>query len=98
MSWLCGVLQHVIFLEPVDRLVPRGLGGILAITRAIVGMEAVRGARIDVKRGGFARGLEPALHLPDLVDRNASISLAVETEHRDLGLWREIERALRNRR
>src|SRR5580704_2139838 len=43
--------QHIIFLEPGLHLVPAILGGFLAVAGAVVGMKAVRRARIDLELG-----------------------------------------------
>src|SRR5260370_7364933 len=52
--------QHVVFLEPGLHLVPSILGGFLAVARAIIGVEAVRGARIDLELSGlFVFGHRP---------------------------------------
>ena len=45
--------EHPVFSEPGLHPAPRILGGFLAITCAIIGMEAVRCARIDFEFGGF---------------------------------------------
>src|SRR6266850_8315124 len=67
-------------------LAPRVIGRFLAIAWPIVGMEAVRRARIDLEFGGLAGGLEGRFHLLDLIDRNALIFRTIEAEHRLLDL------------
>src|SRR5215831_4258207 len=87
--------QHFVFLEPGGHLVPAVLGGFLAVARAIVGVEAVRCARIDLELGGLAGRLQCGLHRLDLRYRNALVGLAVKAEHRRLHLRRQLGRALR---
>src|ERR1700742_3527679 len=45
--------QHFVFPEPVLHPLPAVLGGLRAVAGAIVGMEAMRGARIDLELSGL---------------------------------------------
>src|SRR5258705_12448960 len=45
--------QHVVLLEPGLHLAPCILGGFLAVAGAVIGVEAVRSARIDLELGGL---------------------------------------------
>jgi hypothetical protein len=49
--------QHIVPLEPGDRAVPGVFGRLLALAPAVVGVEAVRGAVVDMEFGGLARRL-----------------------------------------
>src|SRR6266496_1131492 len=55
--------EHAVFLEPGLELVPAILRRVLAIARAVVGVEAVWRAGIDVEFCGLAGRLELPLHL-----------------------------------
>src|SRR3954468_6693572 len=89
--------QHFVLLEPGDRLVPGVLGRLLAAARAEGGVEAVPRAGIALEFGSLFGGLEFLFHLLDLLDFDASVLGAIETEHRLLHLRREFDRALRHR-
>src|SRR5436190_23951003 len=85
--------EHLVLLEPVGHLGPALLGGFLAVARPIVGMEAVRRARIDLEVGGLAGSGERGLHGLNLRDRDAAVGFAVETEPRRLHLGGKLRRA-----
>src|SRR5258708_25754622 len=89
--------QHFVLLEPADHLVPGVLGGLLAIARPVIRVEGVRRAGIDLEFGGLFSGLELFFHLLDLLDLDAGVLGAVETEHWRLHIGRELDRALRHR-
>src|ERR1019366_359888 len=78
--------QHFVLLEPAHQLAPRLLGLRLAVAQSVIGVEAVRGAVIDVEFGGLARGLEPRFHVLDLLGLDAAVLGAIEAEHRLLDL------------
>src|SRR5262245_23346539 len=78
--------QHVVSLEPGLHLIPGVLGGLLAVARATVGVEAMRGARIDLELSGLFVFLQRRLQRFDARDGNAGIGLAIEAEHRCLHL------------
>src|SRR5215216_4095617 len=82
------------FLEPGLHLIPGVFGGLLAVARAVIGMEAMRRARIDLELGGLAGCLQVRFHLLDLSNRNSLVRFAVEAEHRRLHFRRELRRAL----
>ena len=50
--------QDAIGLEPVGHLFPGVVRGLLAVARAVVGVEAVRRRRIDLELGLLARALQ----------------------------------------
>src|SRR5882757_877258 len=84
-----GAVQHFVLLEPADHLIPRVVSRpfagvrrcLAAVARPVVGVEAVRRAGIDLEFGGLFSGLEFFFHLLDLLDLDAGVLGAVETEH-----------------
>src|ERR1700735_3643165 len=84
--------------EPGLHPAPRIFGGFLAIACAIVGMEAVRCARIDFEFGGFPGSCQRCLQRLDRRNRNAGIRLAIQAQHRRLHIRGELGRALRPER
>src|SRR5262245_12084934 len=86
--------QHLVFLEPVRHLPPGVLGGILAVARSIIGMETVRGLRINLEVRRLASGLECRLHRLHLRHWDTLVGLAVKAEDRRLHLRRQLGRAL----
>jgi hypothetical protein len=70
--------QHVVFLEPGLHLIPSILGGFLAVAGAVVGVKAVRRARIDLEFGGLVGLCERSLQRLDIRDGNAGIGFAVQ--------------------
>src|SRR5262252_3396346 len=74
--------QHAVLLEPGGHLVPAVVRCFLAVARPVIGMEAMRRARIDLEFGGLAGGLEGGFHLLDLIDWDALVLGAIEAEHR----------------
>src|SRR5581483_396445 len=87
--------QYAVFLEPGLHLIPGVFRGFLAVAGAIIGVEAVRRAGIDLELGGLLVGRKRFFHLLHLRDRNAGVSPAVKAEYRRLHIGRELERALR---
>src|SRR5262249_43352933 len=88
--------EHFVFLEPAHHLVPGVLGSILAIAFPIVGVESVWRARIELELGDLAGGLEPRLHVLDLLDWDAGVSLAVKAEHGKFHCGSDAERVFRH--
>jgi len=70
--------EHFVFLEPGLHLTPCGFGGFRTIAGAIIRMETVRSARIDLEFGGFAGRLECGFHGLDLGRRDTLIRLAIQ--------------------
>src|ERR1700687_1905425 len=94
-SSISGSAQDLILLEPADHAIPGILGRLFAVARPIIGDETVRRAGIGMEFGGLAIGFERRFHLVDLVDRDASIGLAIEAEHRFLYFGGKLDRTLR---
>src|SRR5437899_990892 len=69
---------------------------LFAIARAVVGVEAVWRAVIDVEFGGLAGGLELSFHLLDLLDLDAGVLGPVEAKHGRLHVGSELDRASRH--
>src|SRR5271168_3467069 len=65
--------DHFVLLEPGLHRVPAVFRRFLAVAGAVVGMEAVRGGRIDLELGGLARLGERFLQRFDRGNRNAGI-------------------------
>src|SRR3954447_11720929 len=71
-----------VVFEPGEHSRPAALGGVGAIARAVVGVEAVRGVGVDRKFTGFAGRLARGLALLDQFLRDALIGAAMEGEDR----------------
>src|SRR5450755_4122428 len=87
--------QDFVLLEPAHHLIPGVFGRFLAIARPVVRVEAMRRAGIDLEFGGLFSGLELLFHLLDLLDLDAGVLGAVETEDWRLHIRHEFDRALR---
>src|SRR5262245_45158991 len=87
--------QHFVLFEPGDHLLPGVFGRVLAVAGAIIGMEAVRRAGVNLDLESLSRRLQRPLQRVDLAYRNALVCLAVEAEHRRFHVRRQLDRALR---
>src|SRR5262249_30802367 len=89
--------ENFVLFEPGDHLIPGILGRILAVAGAIIGMEAVRRARIDLDLEGLPSRLQRPLQRVDLTYRDALVRVAIEAEHRRFTPRRPSEGPLRQR-
>src|SRR3954469_1232552 len=90
--WLA---QHPVLPEPGLHLAPGILGRVLAVARAIVGVEAVRCGGIDLELGSLLVFGQRRLEGFHRCDGNAGVGLAIEAEDGRLHLGCELRRALR---
>src|SRR5688572_13698353 len=72
-------LCHAVLLEPGEHALPAVLGGLLAVGRPEIGMEAVRHAFVDVDLGLLivAESFQARAQALDLLQRNALVGAAV---------------------
>src|ERR1700722_4338701 len=90
--------EHPVLPEPGLHPAPRVLGGFLAIACAIIGMEAMRRAWIDLEFSGLPGRCQRRLQRLDRRNGNAGIRLAIQAQHRRLHIRCELGRALRPER
>src|SRR6186713_2845496 len=95
-GWRCGIwmkrstsirlllAQHPVLFEPGLHLAPRVLGRLLAVARAIVGVEAMRCGWVYLELGRLLVGGQRRLEGFHGCDGNAGVGLAVEPEDRRL--------------
>src|SRR5947199_10202930 len=86
--------QHPVLFEPGLHLAPGVLGRVVAIARAIVGVETMRCGGIDLELGSLVVGRQRRLEGFHRCDGNAGVGLAVEAEDGRFHLGRELRRAL----
>src|SRR6185436_922331 len=81
-------LRDAVLLEPGQHALPAVLGRLLAVARAVIGVERVRHAFVDMDLGLLvvAEGLQAGAQHFDALERNALVGAAVQAEHRAVDL------------
>src|SRR5260370_10814877 len=97
-----GRAADAVGFEPGEGFLPAVLRRLLAVARAVVGVEGVRRVRIgdDLRLGCGRRagGFERGAHLFDGLHGNAGVGAAVETKYRTIKILGDVDRVLRRER
>src|SRR5260370_6875993 len=97
-----GRAADAVGFEPGEGFLPAVLRRLLAVARAVVGVEGVRRVRIgdDLRLGCGRRagGFERGAHLFDRLHGNAGVGAAVETKYRTIKILGDVDRVLRRER
>src|SRR6267378_7863429 len=77
-------LCNSVLLEPGEHALPAVVGRFLAVARAVVGVEGVRHAFVDMdhRLRVLAEGDERRAQALDRIERDALVGAAVESQHR----------------